>query len=115
MDAALPVAAGVATDLGSEVVASPLGFLSASASGVEELYSSMCFEAFAPLVMAPVAAITFLSLPRVVVWSAICSLVRLHHYFLAFAILSLFATQYFRWYSLRRPLFADLYFLWYSL
>ena len=62
MDAALPVAEGVATGLGPEVVASPLGFVFARASGVEDLHSSLCLEAFAPLGMAPVAAIAFVIL-----------------------------------------------------
>ena len=65
--------------------------------------------------MAPVAAIASVILPRVMAFSVISSFVRLETSFLAFAILSLFTTLYFRWYSWTRSLFAALYFRWYSL
>ena len=74
-----------------------------------------CLEAFAPLVMAPVAAIASVILPRVMALSVISSFFRLETSFLAFAILSFFATLYSRELFAILSLFAALYRRWYSL
>ena len=99
MDAALPVAEGVATGLGPEVVVSPLGFLFARAPSVDDSHFSSRLGAFPRLGTAPVGAFAFVFLTRVLVFPAVSFFFRSLAFLLASCILSLFSALYIRAYS----------------
>ena len=99
MDAALPVAEGVATGLGPEVVVSPLGFFFARAPSVEDSLFSSRLGAFPPLGTAPVGAFAFVFVTRVMMFSAVSGFFRSRHVLLDSSILSLFSALYIHSYS----------------